>query len=129
MSGREEIERVLDQAYAARARQDLDGMLECFHPDARFHANGSDAPALDRPSQRAAIGGILETFQLLDFQQQCRVIDPPRAVVHWRGRFKANNTGHTADADVLDLIEVRDGRIAALTTFFDTALSQQLTVT
>ena len=50
----------------------------------------------------------------------CRIIDPPRAVVHWRGTFRAGN-GKQADTDILDLIEVRDGQIASLTTFFDTA--------
>jgi ketosteroid isomerase-like protein len=53
------------------------------------------------------------------------VIDPPRAVVHWRGTFRARN-GREADTDILDLIEVRDGRITRLTSFFDTAYATNL---
>jgi hypothetical protein len=41
------------------------------------------------------------------------VIDPPPAVVHWRGKFRAKN-GRVGDTDVVDLIEVR-GRALAMT--------------
>jgi len=50
------------------------------------------------------------------------IIDPPHAAVHWRGRFR-NKGGQEAETDILDLIEVKDGRISSLTTFFDTALA------
>ena len=59
------------------------------------------------------------------FTQHCRIIDPPQAVVHWRGTFRAKS-GQVGDTDILDLIEVRDGRIASLTTFFDTAYAAVL---
>jgi ketosteroid isomerase-like protein len=45
--------------------------------------------------------------------------------VHWRGTFRAKS-GQVGDTDILDLIEVRDGRIASLTTFFDTAYAATL---
>jgi ketosteroid isomerase-like protein len=68
---------------------------------------------------------MFEAFALLEFQQHCRIIDPPRAVVHWRGKFRAPN-GRVGDTDIVDLIEVRDGRIASLTTFYDTAYAMSL---
>ena len=46
-------------------------------------------------------------------------------MVHWRGKFRAQN-GQVGETDILDLIEVRDGRIASLTTFFDTAYAAAL---
>jgi ketosteroid isomerase-like protein len=46
-------------------------------------------------------------------------------VVHWRGTFRARN-GREGETDILDLIEVRDGRIASLTTFFDTSYAANL---
>ena len=55
----------------------------------------------------------------------CRVIDPPRAVVHWHGKFRMQN-GEIGETDTLDLIEVQDGKIASLTTFFDTAYAARL---
>ncbi len=45
--------------------------------------------------------------------------------MHWRGKFRAKN-GQVGDTYVLDLIEVRDGKIASLTTFFDTAYAAAL---
>ena len=126
MSSREEIERLLDQAYAARQSENVEAVMECFHADGSFGVNGAEAPACG-PECRTAMNGLFKAFRLLEFQPHCRVIDPPRAVVHWRGKFRASNTGQVADTDILDLIEIKDGRIASLTTFFDTALAARLT--
>jgi hypothetical protein len=72
-----------------------------------------------------SLKAVFEAFELVKMDVHCRVIDPPRAVVHWRGMFRAKN-GQLGETDVLDLIEVRDGRIASLTTFFDTAYAAAL---
>jgi ketosteroid isomerase-like protein len=127
MSSRAEIEQVLDRAYAARQRQDLNATVACFHPDGCFSSNGAEGQAIGHEQCGSALAGLFETFTLLEFHPHCRVIDPPRAVVHWRGKFRANNTGQVADTDILDLLEIRDGRIASLTSFFDTALAVRLT--
>ncbi|MEA2876515.1 MAG: hypothetical protein QOF14_1711 [Hyphomicrobiales bacterium] len=68
---------------------------------------------------------MFAAFEVIAFEQHCRIIDPPRAVVHWRGKFRAQN-GQVGETDILDLIEVRDGRIASLTSFFDTAYAAAL---
>ena len=127
MDTRADIERILDHAYAARQRQDLDQTVECFHENAAFKLNGSGACTTCRAEQRDALQGMFDTFELLNFSHTCRVIDPPRAVVHWRGTFRAKNTGREAEAEILDLFEIQDGRIVSLTSFFDTALAAQLT--
>ena len=126
MENRQEIERILDRAYAARRAENADAAAEVFHPEGRFAVNGQETHAVGREAHRSALKDLFATFRLLDFQQHCRVIDPPRAVVHWRGRFRAAGTGEEAETDVLDLIEIKDGRIASLTTFFDTALAARL---
>ena len=46
-------------------------------------------------------------------------------MVHWRGKFRARN-GREGETDILDLIEVHDGRIVSLTTFFDTSYAVSL---
>jgi uncharacterized protein (TIGR02246 family) len=127
MTSRQEIEQVLDRAYAARQRQDVAATLECFRSDGSFVSNGAPAPARGTDQCRSALAALFETFTLLEFTPHCRVIDPPRAAVHWQGKFRANPTGQVAAADILDLIEVKDGKIASLTTFFDTALAARLT--
>jgi ketosteroid isomerase-like protein len=111
MTSREEIEQVLDRAYAARQRQDVDATLACFHADGNFVSNGAPAPACGTDHCRSALAGLFDTYSLLEFTPHCRVIDPPRAVVHLLGKFRANNTGQVADAEILDLIEIKDGKL------------------
>lgn len=125
MDTRTAIDALLDQAYDARRRQDAAAAAALFTDDGCFMANGAPAATRSRSEQVAAMKGMFEAFALVEFREHCRVIDPPRAVVHWRGKFRAPN-GQVGDTDVLDLIEVRDGRIASLTTFFDTAYAAAL---
>jgi uncharacterized protein (TIGR02246 family) len=124
MDTRASIDAILDKAYAARQNNDAESAAALFADDARFGANG--APHAERRAERAeALKGMFAEFTVIGFREHCRVIDPPRAVVHWRGTFRTTN-GQVGDTDVLDLFEVRDGRIAALTTFFDTAYAAAL---
>jgi uncharacterized protein (TIGR02246 family) len=125
MDTRATIEALLDKAYDARRRQDANAAAGCFTEDGRFMANGAPAATKSRAEQVAAMKGMFDAFAVIGFREHCRIIDPPRAVVHWRGTFRARN-GQVGDTDVLDLIEVRDGKIAALTSFFDTAYAAAL---
>ena len=88
-------------------------------------ANGAPAVAKSRAEHVTALKAMFEAFEVVKFEQHCRIIDPPRAVVHWRGKFRAKNA-QVGDTDILDLIEVRDGRISSLTSFFDTAYAAAL---
>ena len=124
METRATIEAILDKAYAARRRNDAEGAAACFTEDGCFRSVGGPATK-SRNEQIMALKAQFEAFTLLDMQVHCRIIDPPRAVVHWRGKFRAQN-GQVGETDILDLIEVRDGRIASLTTFFDTAYAAAL---
>ena len=124
MDTRASIEALLDQAYAARQRQDAEAAAACFTEDGCFRANGGP-PTANRTEQTMSLKAQFEAFELLEMNLHCRIIDPPRAAVHWRGTFRAKN-GQVGETDILDLIEVRDGRIASLTTFFDTAYAAAL---
>ncbi len=124
MDTRTSIDAILDQAYAARQRQDAEAAAACFTEDGCFRANGGP-PTANRTEQTMSLKAQFEAFELLEMNVHCRIIDPPRAAVHWRGNFRAKN-GQLGETDILDLIEVRDGRIASLTTFFDTAYAAAL---
>jgi hypothetical protein len=104
-----------------------DAVLACFHDAGRFRMNGGAVATTSRAEQRASLGGLFEALTLTEFHQHCRVIDPPRAVAHWRGTFRSNKTGEATEADILDIIEIEDSCIASLTTAFDTALAARLT--
>jgi ketosteroid isomerase-like protein len=124
MDTRASIEALLDQAYAARQRQDVAATADCFTEDGCFRANGGP-PTCNRTEQHQSLLATFDAFELIKMSMHCRIIDPPRAAVHWRGNFRAKN-GQLGETDILDLIEVRDGRIASLTTFFDTAYAAAL---
>ncbi len=125
MDARAAIDALLDQAYDARRTQDAHAAAVLFTDDGCFTANGASAPTKNRAEQITALEGVFAAFALVEFREHCRIIDPPRAVVHWRGKFRTQN-GQVGDTDVLDLIEVPDGKIAALTSFFDTAYAAAL---
>jgi uncharacterized protein (TIGR02246 family) len=124
MDTRATIEAILDRAYEGRRKQDADATAECFTADGNVRVNGGP-PTKNRFEQRASMKALFDAFALEAMTVHCRIIDPPRAVVHWRGTFRAQN-GQVGETDILDLIEVRDGKIASLTTFFDTAYAAAL---
>lgn len=124
METRAAIESILDQAYAARCANKPEAAAACFTEDGSFRAVGG-TPTTNRTEQHGALTEVFENFEVIGFTQHCRIIDPPHAAVHWRGKFRTKN-GKVGEADILDLIEVRDGKIASLTTFFDTAYAQAL---
>jgi ketosteroid isomerase-like protein len=124
MDDRVTIEAILDKAYAGRRSGDAQAVAALFAEDGKFGANG--APHAESRSERAdALQGMFAAFEVVGFEQYCRIIDPPRAAVYWRGKFRAQN-GKVGETDILDLIEVKDGRISRLTTFFDTAYATAL---
>lgn len=126
MDDRATIEAILDKAYGARERSDVEEAAACFAENARFIANvhpeGDGAPqvASEKASRLGALSHIFAAYELLEMRTLCRVIDPPRAVVHWHGKFRMLN-GNIAETDTLDLVVIRDSKITSLTTFFDTA--------
>jgi uncharacterized protein (TIGR02246 family) len=124
MDTRTAIDAIIDKAYDARRRHDAKAAAELFAPDGIFTANGL-ASAKGKPERDSALAEVFSGFHLLAFEQHCRVIDPPYAVVHWRGTFRMKN-GREGPTAVLDLIEVRDGKIVSLTSFFDTAFAAAL---
>lgn len=125
MDTRATIEAVLDKLYDARRRNDVSAAAECFREDGRFMPNGAPAPTTNRAEQLSGLKGLFDAFACTKLNVHCRIIDAPRAAVHWRGTFRAAN-GKVGETDILDVIEFRDGRVASLTTFFDTAYAAAL---
>jgi ketosteroid isomerase-like protein len=124
MTQRAEIERLLKELYAARARGDLEGLCRAFAEDVRFEISGAS------PASRMAIAaqGLAETrkwltllvksFQLSELTILDMMVDGEKAAVHWRVRIRSKITGATVLTDLVDLASVRDGRIASYTEFF-----------
>jgi len=89
MDTRASIDAILDKAYEARQRQDVAAAAACFTEDGCFRANGGP-PTANRIEQTMSLKAQFEAFELLKMSVHCRIIDPPRAVVHWHGTFRAS---------------------------------------
>ena len=121
MSNRLEIERLLRELYAARLGGDLEALCRTFAKDSRLEIAGASY-ASPMAIKAAGLGEIrtwlallVKTFQLSDQEILSMIIDGEAAAVHWRARIR---TGATVLTELVDVIRVRDGRIASYTEFF-----------
>ncbi len=131
MSDRAQIEKTLRAAYAARQRGDLDALGDIFAPDAHFQMAGSNASpiasrAVGAEPFRTLVAGLIKTFEILDYTIVSMVIDGSSAAVHWHAKMRSSITGQTVETDLIDLVEVEDGRIASFLEFCDTALAARM---
>ena len=104
MSSRQDIDRTLRDAYAARQRGDLDALGGLFAPHARFQMADSSASPI----------------------AASMLIDGSKAAVQWRAKMRSAVTGETVETDLFDLIEMEEGRIKSFFEFCDTALAARM---
>jgi ketosteroid isomerase-like protein len=119
-----EIEKLLQQVYAARTEGQLDKLCALFAADASFKiAGASDGKPIAIMARGAAeirtwLGMMLKTFKLSRFQMLSVVIDGSRAAVHWQVDIHSKITGVIVPTELVDLVEVGDGRVTAYREFF-----------
>lgn len=124
MSQRVEIERLLHELYAARVRGDLDAVCACFTPDAVFEIAGASqssplsmtAAGVDKYRPLLAI--MVRTFRLREQKIISMLVDGSKAAVHWRAVVHSRITGSSITTELLDLVEIREGRIGSYLEFF-----------
>ena len=131
MSTREDIERTLREAYAARQCGDLDALARVFAPHARFQMAGSQASPIAALAEgteqyRTLLAAMIKTFEMLDHKILTMLIDGSKVAVQWRARIRSTVTGETVDTEALDLIEMEGDRIKSLLEFCDTALAARM---
>lgn len=123
-TGRAELERLLAQLYAARAAGALEPLCELFAPDAVFRISGSSdgkpiaLSARGSAQVRSWLAVLVKTFRLSRHEILATVIDGPRAAVHWRASIESRITGASVATELIDLVEMRDGRIASYVELF-----------
>jgi ketosteroid isomerase-like protein len=131
MTSREDIERALRAAYAARQRGDLDALSRGFTPYARFQMAGSSASPIAARAEgaenyRPLLAGMIKTFEVLDHQIVSMLINGSNAAVQWRAKIRSTVTGETVETDICDLIEMEGDRIKSFLEFCDTALAARM---
>ena len=124
MPDRLEVERLLRELYAARLGGDLEALCRTFAKDARLDIAGTSY-ATPMAIRAAGLGEIrswlallVKTFQLADQEILSMIIDGETAAVHWRARIRSKITGATVLTELIDVVRVREGRIAFYTEFF-----------
>ena len=124
MPDRLEVERLLRELYAARLGGDLEALCRTFAKDARLDIAGTSY-ATPMAIRAAGLGEIrswlallVKSFQLGDQEILSMIIDGEAAAVHWRARIRSKITGATVLTELIDVVRVREGRIASYTEFF-----------
>lgn len=124
MTQRLETEKLLQDLYAARVEGQLDRLCALFSAQANFKIAGASegkpiAIAAEGSAQiRTWLAVMLKTFKLSRYQQLAVVIDGSRAAVHWRVDILSKVTGVVVPTELVDLVEVSEGRIASYREFF-----------
>ena len=132
MMDRATIESILKDAYAARLRGDVEGMVRHFADDAVFALAGAleaSPVALrcsDCESMRAAMAGLVGAFEFKSHEIVALVVEGDRAVAHTRVRVRAAATGEEAVTEMADIVTFEGGKIASFLEFCDTALAAKM---
>ena len=67
---------------------------------------------------RPLLAIMIKSFKLSEQTILSMLIDGNKAAVHWRAKIYSRITGTTVLTELVDVVEVRDGRIASYTEFF-----------
>lgn len=126
------METLVRSFYTRRLTNDPDAVIETFAPDARFIMAGS--PAASRIAIRAEtpedmhglVRILVGDWRWTGVDFHAIIIDENRAAVHYRLSTEHVPTGRTVESDLVDLMTVRDGKIAEFTEFVDTALAERV---
>jgi ketosteroid isomerase-like protein len=124
MTDRQATERLLRDLYAARVKGDVAAVYDKFTPNARFQIAGAShstpvaVRAAGESEYRPLLAIMIKTFKLSDEEIISMIIDGAKAAVHWRAKIFSRLTGTTVLTELVDMIEIRDGRIGSYVEFF-----------
>jgi ketosteroid isomerase-like protein len=112
------------ELHAARLAGDLPGMCRLFADSGRFEIAGAsaDKPIAIRASGLAEfrpwLAMMTKVFRLSDYHLISLIVEGSRLAAHWRVNIFSKVTGVTVVTELVDLIELRDGRIESYSEFF-----------
>jgi len=124
MTDRLQIEQLVRELHGARLEGNLERLCALYAEQARLRIAGSTD---GKPIAIAATGiaeirpwlsVLVKTFRLSQYTILSLAIDVPRAAAHWRVDIHSKITGVVVPTELVDLIDVRDGRISSHIEFF-----------
>ena len=124
MTERSHIEQLVKELHAARLAGDLERLCRVFAPDARLRiAGSSDGKPIAIDASRLSnirpwLSILVKTFRLSHYELLSLTIEGASASAHWRVDIESKITGISIPTELVDLIEVRNGRISSQIEFF-----------
>ena len=124
MTDRLQVEQLVRELHAARLEGNLARLCALYADEARLRIAGSTD---GKPIAIAATGIeeirpwlsiLVKTFRLSEYTILSLAVDVPRAAAHWRVDIHSKITGVMVPTELVDLIDVRDGRISSHIEFF-----------
>ena len=124
MTDRLKVEQLVRELHAARLEGNLARLCALYADEARLRIAGS---TVGKPIAIAATGIeeirpwlsiLVKTFRLSEYTILSLAVDVPRAAAHWRVDIHSKITGVMVPTELVDLIDVRDGRISSHIEFF-----------
>ena len=131
---RQMVQALLDSTYEARRTEDIEAIIEAFHPEGAFEIDGSRAvsasaiAARGHQDIRSTMAELIKNFRFLERSIISCLIDGDRAAVHSRVKLEFVPAQKTVTTDLLDLWKFENGKVVELIEFVDTALVNDLTV-
>ncbi len=129
---RQDFEKLILSMYATRNSNDPQKTAELFADDAVFQLAGVSGPgkaparAERRKDLHALMHQLVTTWEWLDFEILDLLIDGEKAAVHYRTKQRFIPTNEIVETNLVDLVTLRDGKIAHMVEFCDTALAEKL---
>jgi ketosteroid isomerase-like protein len=133
MTERSAIQTLIEKAYEARVKGDLDGLMTYLHPDCRFQLMGTidDKPICEQQegceAVRNKLADFIKEFTFKNFEALDIVIEGERAACRWRADVTFGPTGRTRNFETLDLLTFEGGKLRSIAQFTDTASLARLT--
>lgn len=125
---KESVKGAVEALYRARLANDVEGCLCSMGPGASLRIAGS-AQASPIPLDVSGEEPLRQVYSQLvamwKWQRQeilSITVEGDRAVVHFRLHAVFAPTGAPVESELVDIITVRDGKIASVVEFVDTAL-------
>jgi ketosteroid isomerase-like protein len=124
MTERRQVEELLRALHAARLEATLEQLCALFSADARMRIQGtSDGKPIAIEAHGAQqirpwLSVLVKTFRLRDYRLLSLTIEGERAAAHWHVEIHSKITGALVPTELVDLLEVRDGRITSYVEFF-----------
>lgn len=119
--------RIVQNAYAAFERGDIEGLLQLVADDVEWITPGP-SDIMPAAGHRRGREGVADFFSSLSAQEDVELFEPQEyiaqgekvvALAKYRGRVKA--TGRTAETDLVHVFDIKDGKVQRFREFFDTA--------